>query len=104
MINDQLSRFENEHYPRLLEMLQPPEVTQAGQEPGEGHAAETEAAEPGQTHPTAAPPQRVVIPARQIHVSFDGIWIETEQQLDDYLANQRKAWLEHIQAGKRVQV
>ena len=51
-----------------------------------------------------APTVARVVPARSIRVAFARPWLASEADLDDYLAQQRAAWLQEIRAGNRVQI
>ncbi|MGK0417668.1 MAG: hypothetical protein ACJAST_002772 [Halopseudomonas sp.] len=97
MIRDQLRHFEEQNYPQLLQRLQqlarPPEP--------KPHAGN------GDTPPTSTPPQIAepqIVPARTIAVAYGKPWLASEADLDDYLRQQREAWLKEIQAGNRVQI
>ncbi|MNC67868.1 hypothetical protein D3C75_1184080 [compost metagenome] len=45
-----------------------------------------------------------LVPARTIKVGYSKPWLASEAELDDYLRQQREAWLKEIQAGNRVQI
>ncbi|MNY54164.1 hypothetical protein D3C86_1899990 [compost metagenome] len=45
-----------------------------------------------------------LVPARTIKVGYSKPWLASEAELDDYLQQQREAWLKEIQAGNRVQI
>ena len=100
MIRDQLRRFEDEAYLRLLLQLEqlarpaPPDPAPHPASPGPG----------GATPPSTPAPEPKLVPARTIKVSYAKPWLASEAELDDYLRKQREAWLKEIQAGNRVQV
>ena len=100
MIRDQLRRFEDEYYPRLLlqlEQLARPAPSGAAPEPaspGPGGAAP----------PPVQAPEPKLVSARTIKVSYAKPWLASEADLDDYLRKQREAWLQEIHAGNRVQI
>ena len=49
-------------------------------------------------------PEQRVVPARTIKVGYSKPWLTSEADLDDYLRQQREAWLKEILAGNRVQI
>ena len=100
MIRDQLRRFEDEDYPRLLLQLEqlvrpaPSDPAPDPASPGPG----------GATPPSTPAPEPKLVAARTIKVSYAKPWLASEADLDDYLRKQREAWLKEIQAGNRVQI
>lgn len=107
MIRDQLRYFEEERYPQLLLQLEglakpktvtpPPDVTTGTTPPvADGRPVTTVAA------PVVA--EARLVPARTIKVGYAKPWLASESELDEYLKQQREAWLKEIQAGNRVQV
>ena len=107
MIRDQLRHFEDERYPQLLLQLEglakPKPATPSTNIPA------------GTPHPIdfykpvakAAPDQVAeprLVPARTIKVIYAKPWLASESELDEYLKQQREAWLKEIQAGNRVQI
>jgi hypothetical protein len=54
--------------------------------------------------PTPAPAEPKLVPARTIKVGYAKPWLASESELDEYLKQQREAWLKEIQAGNRVQI
>ena len=101
MIRDALRRFEDENFAALL--LQLEALSQPAPLAIPATVAQPAGA-PAPTAQTAAPATTRVVPARSIRVSFTRPWLASEADLDDYLAQQRAAWLKEIQAGNRVQV
>ncbi len=107
MIRDQLRHFEDERYPQLLLQLEglakPKPVAPPPNTPGDTtppvEGSKPQAATPA---PTAAEPR--LVPARTIKVGYAKPWLASESELDEYLKQQREAWLKEIQAGNRVQV
>lgn len=105
MIRDQLRHFEDERYPQLLLQLEalakPTPVTpNAPARPNsqlQGSATDTPT-------PTHVPNEPKLVPARTIKVGYAKPWLASESELDDYLKQQREAWLKEIQAGNRVQI
>lgn len=105
MIRDQLRHFEDERYPQLLLQLEglakpkpvaPPMNTPSDTTPP------VEGGEPAAAAPVIAEPR--LVPARTIKVGYAKPWLASEAELDEYLKQQREAWLKEIQAGNRVQV
>lgn len=105
MIRDQLRHFEEERYPQLLLQLEglakpkPATATRAG---SEGTSPQPQGGT-GDT-PTPTPAEPKLVPARTIKVGYAKPWLTSEAELDDYLKQQRAAWLKEIQAGNRVQI
>jgi hypothetical protein len=103
MIRDQLRHFEEERYPQLLLQLE----GLAKPKPATGTGSEGTSSQPrggtGDT-PTPAPAEPKLVPARTIKVGYAKPWLASESELDEYLKQQREAWLKEIQAGNRVQI
>lgn len=100
MIRDQLRRFEDEDYPRLLLQLE-----QMARPAPSDRATEPSSPGPSGATPTFTPaPEPKLVAARTIKVGYAKPWLASEAELDDYLRKQREAWLKEIQAGNRVQI
>jgi len=106
MIRDQLRHFEDTLYPQVLLELEglakaksvtPPSSARGGEGP------QSDGGKPATTMPPTTAEHRLV-PARTIKVGYAKPWLASESELDDYLKQQREAWLKEIQAGNRVQV
>jgi hypothetical protein len=107
MIRDQLRHFEDERYPQLLLQLEglakpkpvapPPNAPSDTTQPVEG-------GKPQATAPASTAAEPRLVPARTIKVGYAKPWLASESELDEYLKQQREAWLKEIQAGNRVQV
>ena len=96
VIRDTLRRFEDEEYPRLLAKVESwsrPEKNESDYKTpaGEGKGKVSD------------PPSQFV-PARSIRVSFDKPWLAEESDVDRYLKALKKALMEQIANGKRVQI
>ena len=112
MVRDQLRHFEDVLYPHLLLQLEllarPKPVEQPKPQPGSGTSVESPIpGSPGDGAPPPAPvmvPEQRVVPARTIKVGYSKPWLTSEADLDDYLRQQREAWLKEILAGNRVQI
>ncbi|MQT81356.1 BREX system P-loop protein BrxC [Pseudomonas helleri] len=107
MIRDQLRAFEENQYAQLLLRLermarpQPmPAPVPPVQAPGKSSIGSPPA--PVEHPPKIAEPR--LVPARTIKVGYSKPWLASEAELDDYLQQQREAWLKEIQAGNRVQI
>lgn len=107
MIRDQLRHFEDERYPQLLLQLEglakpkpvvPPPITPNDTTPSIEDNKPHDAA----PKPVVAEPR--LVPARTIKVAYAKPWLASESELDEYLKQQREAWLKEIQAGNRVQI
>jgi hypothetical protein len=114
MIRDQLRRFEDDRYPALLLQMNAatqPRPTASPAPAAEGNAdpaaaSNGAATSTGTSHPPAAgvAASPNVIAARAIPVAYAKPWLSTETELDEYLQQQRAAWLKEILAGNRVQI
>jgi hypothetical protein len=109
MIRDQLRAFEDNQYAQLLLKLEqlarplaPILVPTVSPQPTTD--------KPGIDNPPKQleRAQHVVeprlVPARTIKVGYSKPWLASEAELDDYLQQQREAWLKEIQAGNRLQI
>ena len=105
VIRDNLRRFEESDYQRLLSHMTSwaqPALTPAP-EPQPGHAATPDAG----TKPTppAKPEPRIeYVPSRSLKVSFDKAWLADETDVERYLESMREALLDEIRKGKRIQI
>ncbi|MEB0082321.1 BREX system P-loop protein BrxC [Glaciimonas sp. Gout2] len=107
MIQNQLRHFEDERYPQLLLELEGLAKPKSGTPPPsaqDGAPPQSDGGKPATTilRPVVAEPR--LVPARTIKVGYAKPWLASESELDDYLKQQREAWLKEIQAGNRVQV
>ena len=107
MIRDQLRHFEDERYPQLLLQLEglakPKPVAPPSKLPNDT-TPPVEGGKPQATAPTSVVAEPRLVPARTIKVGYPKPWLANEAELDEYLKQQREAWLKEIQAGNRVQV
>jgi len=105
VIRDNLRRFEESDYQRLLSHMTSwaqPALTPEP-EPQPGHAATPDAG----TKPTppAKPEPRIeYVPSRSLKVSFDKAWLADETDVERYLKSMREALLDEIRKGKRIQI
>lgn len=107
MIRDQLRHFEDERYPQLLlqlEALAKPKPVTATPSAPKGPSSQPQGGLATTLTPTPASPEPKLVPARTIKVGYAKPWLANESELDDYLKQQREAWLKEIQAGNRVQI
>jgi hypothetical protein len=107
MIRDQLRHFEDSHYPQLLlqlEGLAKPKPETPSPNALEGAASQQQGDTGVASTPTNSSAAPRLVPARTIKVGYAKPWLASESELDDYLKQQREAWLKEIQAGNRVQV
>ena len=81
VVRDQVTRFRNDRYPKLLQSLVPQSV------PGE---AETESV--------------VYVPKRELDAGFSKPWLATEEDVESYLSSLREAYLKAVRDGKRIQL
>ncbi|WP_460112246.1 BREX system P-loop protein BrxC [Pseudomonas sp. H3_D04] len=110
MIRDQLRAFEENQYAQLLLKLErmarpqpmPAPVSPVQTPPAAGKSSIDSPPAPVEHPPKIAEPR--LVPARTIKVGYSKPWLASEAELDDYLQQQREAWLKEIQAGNRVQI
>ncbi|MDQ0672358.1 BREX system P-loop protein BrxC [Pseudomonas sp. W2I6] len=109
MIRDQLRAFEDNQYAQLLlklERLARPQPVSAPIPPVSPPPAGNQGIDypppPSVEPPKVAEPR--LVSARTIKVDYSKPWLASEAELDDYLRQQREAWLKEIQAGNRVQI
>ncbi|KMN24581.1 hypothetical protein TU85_02965 [Pseudomonas helleri] len=109
MIRDQLRAFEDNQYAQLLlklERLARPQPVSAPIPPVSPPQAGNQGIDypppPSVEPPKVAEPR--LVSARTIKVDYSKPWLASETELDDYLRQQREAWLKEIQAGNRVQI
>jgi len=97
IINDKLRHFEELGYQKLLarmvEMANPKKKEPA-------NVMGTDDGKLGQVKESSVE----YIPTRQIRVKFDKAWLATESDVDSYLESMRKALLEEIRKGRRIQI
>jgi energy-coupling factor transporter ATP-binding protein EcfA2 len=92
VIRDTLRQFEDGTYNGLLARMSQwamPTQADAGESNGAGAVAEA---------------QTSYISARSIPVSFSKAWLADESDVDEYLASMRKAYLDAVKDGKRIQI
>lgn len=90
-IRDAIYRFENENFPRILGKLSSmsqPSVYDKGQKT-DGEIKEAPAK---------------CIPVRTITPSFDGVWLKDESDVEQYIAAFKKALMDAINKGNRIQI
>lgn len=105
VIRDTLRRFEESDYQHLLSQMtswaQPAPTPELSPEPGETASPE-EATKP--TPPVKPEPRIEYVPSRSLKVSFDKAWLADETDVERYLESMRKALLDEIHKGKRIQI
>jgi len=107
MIRDQLRHFEESSYPNLLitlEQLTRIEPAQISATPPDAAPGKPDVAYTIKPQEPLCIAETCLIPARTISVHYAKPWLASEADLDEYLQQQRAAWLKEIRAGKRVQV
>ena len=109
MIRDQMRAFEDNQYAELLLKLERLARPQPASDPIPP-VSPPPAGHKGIDYPPppSAAPSKVaesrLVSARTIKVVYSKPWLASESELDDYLRQQREAWLKEIQAGNRVQI
>ena len=103
VIRDTLRRFEEGDYPRQLAMLS--DLASPKPDPNvSAYNNSTTTAGASSTSSGFSEPQNEFVNSRSIHVPFDKAWLANEKDVDDYIKSMRKALLEEIKKGKRVQI
>jgi hypothetical protein len=107
MVRDTLHRFEENEYPhqlsKMTEWVQPPSAPPEPEPgPGTGGKKPLDGITPP---PTIKPKQKTeYVSGHSIPVPFDKAWLADESDVDCYLSAMRKALLEEIQKGRRIQI
>ena len=97
VINDALRHFEEEGYKRLLQ-----KVTELSSPATPGTAESTDSGSSTVTGQVVNYPE--YIKAQHVEVAYPRAWLASEADLEEYLKAVRKAFLEEINKGKRVQI
>ena len=101
-VRDTVRRFEEVQYPELLSQLTA--LTQTAPvkapQPPTGTSQETPAPTP---QPEPVKPVEF-ISSRSLSITFDKAWLADEGDVERYLESMRKALLEEIRKGKRIQI
>jgi len=98
VINDRLRYFEEQGYQKLLDkilVLVAPKPSIATGDLG--------TQEPGSNAPVKVTTSQSVL-SRNINIAFDKAWLVNENDIESYLEAMRKALLEEIRKGKRIQI
>jgi hypothetical protein len=94
-MRDSLQRFKDEVYPTLLGRM-----TEWAQPEDEFTYGEDEDDESS----TAGDGKEAYVTRNSLSVKYDKLWLASEEDVEAYLTALRKALLEAIEEGKRVQV
>lgn len=97
VINDRLRYFEEQGYQALLNKM----VDLTAPKPASG-AEPSDSSEEDNKHTKEPRPEYIA--SRNINVAFDKVWLADETDVDRYLDSMRKALLEEIRKGKRIQI
>lgn len=118
VVRDTLARFKDSDYQRLLtQMLTwaqpkpepvPEPVNVSTREPAMAGATSTATTPPSDSTPRPAPPtpqpQIQIIQSRAVKVPFTKAWLADESDVDQYVESMRKALLQEIRNGKKIQI
>ncbi len=99
-ISDSRRRFEENEYPKLLEELDQntPALTGLSEEV-------TTSIEAGNTAVSVrSEPAVEYVPLRSLRVSYNGVRISSEEEVEAYLQSMREAMLSELRSGKRIRV
>lgn len=98
VINDRLRYFEEQGYQKLLDKIL---ILVSPKPSGESRVGDTP--ERDNNSPVKETKSNTVL-SRNINIAFDKAWLVTESDLEIYLEAMRKALLEEIRKGKRIQI
>jgi hypothetical protein len=98
VINDRLRYFEEQGYQKLLDKILALVASKPSIETGN-----LDAPEPDSNLPAKETTSQYVL-SRNINIAFDKAWLVNENDVDSYLEAMRKALLEEIRKGKRIQI
>lgn len=116
VVTDSLRRFQETEYPDIVSKLQsftppplppiPPNPKPIDNESDDVQPKDPHTKDPGNpTPPPVDPPNPIVYVAkRNIPVPFDKVWLADETDVERYLKSMRKALLDEIRKGKRIQI
>ena len=101
-VRDTVRRFEEVQYPELLSQLTA--MTQPAPVPPPQPQSNTSQESP-KPSPQPEPVKAVEYgPSRSLSIAFDKAWLADEGDVERYLESMRKALLEEIRQGKRIQI
>ncbi len=98
VINDRLRYFEEQGYQILLDKI----LALVTPKPSIA-AGDLDVPESGSSSPAKVTTSQSVL-SRNINIAFDKAWLVNETDVDSYLEAMRKALLEEIHKGKRIQI
>lgn len=98
VINDRLRYFEEQGYQKLLDKI----LALVAPKPSIA-TGDLDTPEQGSNSPAKETPRQSVL-SRNINIAFDKAWLANENDVDSYLDAMRKALLEEIRKGKRIQI
>lgn len=98
VINDRLRYFEEQGYQKLLDKILALVAPKPSIETGDLDTPEL-----GSNSPVKVTTSQSVL-SRNINIAFDKAWLVNENDVDNYLDAMRKALLEEIHKGKRIQI
>ena len=97
-----MRRFEEVQYPELLSQLtaltQPAPVKAPQPQPSTSQESQKPNPQPEPVKPVE------FISSRSLSITFDKAWLADEGDVERYLESMRKALLEEIRQGKRIQI
>ena len=101
-VRDTVRRFEEVQYPELLSQLtaltQPAPVKAPQPQPSTSQESQKPNPQPEPVKPVE------FISSRSLSITFDKAWLADEGDVERYLESMRKALLEEIRQGKRIQI
>lgn len=104
VIRDTLRRFEDSEYQRLLSQVSSWAQPALATPPSKKDASTSDQKQDVETTSNKPEPSIEYVPSRTVRVVFDKAWLADESDVDRYLESMRKALLEEIRKGKRIQI
>lgn len=107
VIRDSLNQFEENEYKHQLSKMTDwaqPSSPPPDPEPGPGTGGNNAPGDNTPTTPIKPKPKTEYVSCHSVPVSFDKAWLAEESDVDRYLSAMRKALLEEIKKGRRIQI
>jgi hypothetical protein len=105
VIRETLRRFEESDYQhQLSQMTSWAQPTSAPKPTPESEGTASSETGANTKSPAKTEPRIEYVASRAVKVSFDKAWLADEKDVDCYLESMRKALLEEIRKGKRIQI
>lgn len=106
VVNDKVRKFEDNEYSQIIDNILKWSQPKQEPKPISNQADEGDNVQSVKVPPSveASKPQQIVVPARDIKVTYKKPLLDDEQDVHDYIAALRDAILAEVKAGKRVRI